>query len=410
MNSTEYEKYVRDHAVWFRGHNPEKLEAIFRAEQRLGITFPESLKWLLTQYGYWQATGVAGLPCIVGATLANRPKFPNNWLLLGQPDSRIGHKGTNERRPSNETVILVLSNQHRWDGKAVFHCDSRGEIIDRYSGFTEYTIAKQHYLEKHSAREHRSCLPSFHLSRGEPLVLEEKIFNEEEFQRRLLETVLHQEIHADVTEAVGNDSQPTDSVKANFAPLPGFATVPTTATELISAIIEDRRESLYQNQHLIPSGYQDSSSSPRQNLRVESSQIEGHLLIAEFGTELSCSTNIGAEKLRSLLLSELNHLGIAEGQVVSLIREATCSGERDWLVCWISDFQFAGMTIKLKSHPRKPHYRFVCASEAENIISQLPNPDKPEENKFQASRVSDDPGNFQVPIDCRSVTAESPGG
>jgi len=379
MNSTEYEKYVRDHAVWFRGHNPEKLEAVFRAEQRLGITFPESLKWLLTQYGYWRATGVAGLPCIVGTTLANRPKFPNNWLLLGQPDSRMGHKGTNERRPSTETVILVLSNQHRWDGKAVFHCDSRGEIIDRYSGFTDYTIARQRYLEKHSAREHQSCLPSFHLSRGEPLVLEENVFNEEEFQRRLLETVLHQEIHAGITETVGSTTQTTDSVKANSVLVP--ASVPTTTAELISAIIEDRRESLCQNQHLIPPGYQDSSSSPRQNLRVESSQIEGHLLIAEFGTELSCSPNIKAEKLRSLLLAELNHLGIAEGQVVSLIREATCLSERDWLVCWISDSQFAGMTIKLKSHPRKPYYRFVCAAETENIISQLPNPDKPEPKK-----------------------------
>ncbi len=376
MNSTEYEKYVRDHAVWFRGHNPEKLEAVFRAEQRLGITFPESLKWLLTQYGYWQATGVAGLPCIVGATLANRPEFPNNWLLLGQPDSRIGHQGTSERRPSNETVILVLSNQHRWDGKAVFHCDSRGEIIDRYPGFTEYTIARQRYLEKHSAREHRSCLPSFHLSRGEPLVLEENVFNGQEFQRRLLETVLHQEIHADIAEDIGSTKWVTNSVKENSVSVP--TAVPTTTTELISAIIEDRRESLYQNQHLIPSGYQDSSSSPRQNLRVESSQIEGHLLIAEFGTELSCSTNhsstqnMDAEKLRSLLLSDLKHLGIAEGQVVSLIREATCSSERDWLVCWISDSQFAGMTVKLKSHPRKPYYRFVSATEAENIISQLP--------------------------------------
>ncbi len=40
----------------------------------------------------------------------------------------------------------------------------------------------------------------------------------------------------------------------------------------------------------------------------------------------------------------------------------------------------------------------------------IPNPDKPEPNRYQASRVSYDLGNFQVPIGCRSVTAELPGG
>ncbi len=374
MNSADYEKYVREHAIWFRGHNPEKLEAIFRAEQRLGVTFPESLKWLLTQYGYWQASGVAGLPCIVGATLANRPEFPHHWLVLGQPDSRIGKNRTNERRSQKETVILVLSNQHRWDGKAVFHCDCRGEIIDRYPGFTEYTIARQRYLEKKSAKEHRSCLPSFHLSRGEPLVWEDGIFNTEEFQRRLLETVLHQEIHSDNPTNMGTAVR-TEIKSAPIRtsdPVAVRTTAPATTTELVSVIIENRREYLYQNQHLIPPGYQESSSSPRHHLQYKSTQMNGHLLIAEFHSATPYLSTPEAGNSDSLLLTELSHLGITEKQIVSLIRKADVSGEHDWLVCWISESQFSMIAHRIESHPRKPHYRFVSAADAENIISQLP--------------------------------------
>ncbi len=372
MNPAEYEKYVREHAIWFRGHNPEKLEAVDRAEQRLGVAFPESLRWLLTQYGYWRATGVAGLPCIVGATLANRPAFPDNWILLGQPNSCSGEADlmlsrSTDKHFTSEMVILVLSSRHRWDGKAVFRCKLNGEIIARYSGFTEYTIARQRFVEKHSSRDHQNCLPSFHHSRGEPLVMQEDIFNKEEFQRRLLETILHREIKT----RFANNNSDVAQLPCSIKPLTGSAASKRITAELIAGIIENRREYLYQNRQLIPLGYRDSSSSPRQNLKLEPTELKGHLLVAEFGASPTDSADHKSETLQSLLLARLREWGIEENQIVSLIREVDSSGERDWLICWISAVQFAEVKFKLKESEPRPRFRFIDAAQAESLVSHF---------------------------------------
>ncbi len=380
MDPAEYKKYVCEHAVWFRGHHLEKWETIAQAERRLGIVFPESMKWLLMQYGYWRATGVAGLPYVVGATLANRHHFPKNWIVLGQPDSHfdetsgkiaVNEPGARNRpRLQTETVILVLFNECRWDGKAVFHCDCHGEIINRYPGFTEYTIARQRHLAKTAVGEYHHCLPSFHVSRGEPLLGGDNFFNSEELQQRLLETVVYQNIQTDAPGKLEDTSKDAEW-RGRDSRSEMKKTSTATFAEHVAAIIEDRRSYLSQHKELIPRVFLSSSSSPRQSLHIESPQFEGHLLIAEVRDEVSHSREVGLQNGDYFLFSELDCLGIAREQIVSLIREVGAQNERDWLVCWVPDSRLSETIAQLRACSCFSNGCFVPASEAQNIVSRL---------------------------------------
>lgn len=425
MNPANYEQYLRSHSVWFRGHNPETSQAILQAENRLGVTFPKSLKWLLTQYGYWRATGVSGLPAIVGTTLANRNHFPDHWIILGQPGpsrshSTLDRNGSGDRRFQKESIILVLSQKHLWDGKAVFYCDSNGHIIRKYSGFTEYTAASHRSVAKHSAEEYRVCFPSFHLAHGEPLLWEEENFNLEELQRRILETILFYELCLKTKagsnfSAVGNTdglsekpiqiasacspviagnsqqsmtesqlpksdlSTDLDRVHDNcIASFHGNLTEKfrrsrhsKTGSGLIAELIERRRDYLLQHQQNIPTCYQDSSSSPRQNLQWDSSKAEGHLLIVEAFSESLESATSDKNNSRGLSPDHLKELGIAPEQIVSLICNIEESQSRDWLVCWLPDSQRDQICFRLKSYSGHLKYQVVSAAEPMTLVSEL---------------------------------------
>ena len=396
MNPVDYDQYLRSNSEWFRGYNPESPDAILQAEKRLGVTFPESLTWLLTQYGYWRATGVSALPHLVGTTLANRQQFPEHWLILGQPGVRLtvsDSSVSNRKRFQKETIILILSNQHRWDGKAVFHCDTHGEIIGQYRGFTEYTVANQHYFTKNSAAEYRNCLPMFHQLHAESLPWEEDSFNLEEFYRRLLETILFYDLYLKKNDKTTNALPSVISVEqTNFStPLPrryseGWKELPQEistsnlefgvqnqpkilesgfpistpisifsdkpSTDIVAEIIESRRDYLHQHQHRIPACYQDNSSSPRHHLRLLSENAKGHLLIVEATTERE-------------------EFGITREQIVSLIHSANPSQNQSWLVSWLADSQVAQVCDRLESAPEKPCYRIVSPAEPASLASEL---------------------------------------
>lgn len=63
---------VAENETWFRGVAPETAETIAGAEQQLGVRLPPPLKWLLTEYGYSTACGVANLSETIKTTLACR--------------------------------------------------------------------------------------------------------------------------------------------------------------------------------------------------------------------------------------------------------------------------------------------------------------------------------------------------
>jgi len=186
--------FVEREAVWFRGYNRETCHSLEQAEQTLQLALPASLKWLLTHYGYWRATGVGGLPFVVGTTRSFRPTFPRDWVILSRPTlKRIVPEadcGSTERG----VVVLIASDEHPADGRAVMVCDIRGRIWRRYSGFAPYVVALQQQLARAADPFYRDCLPSFHQQNSGLLDAGEEAFDLEEFRQRLLEAMLCQQL------------------------------------------------------------------------------------------------------------------------------------------------------------------------------------------------------------------------
>lgn len=83
-----YRDYVAANERWFRGRSPESPEKLRRGELALGVTIPEDLKWVLSTYGYWHATGVCSLEDTIEKTILARQhlKLPRNWIVLYDHD------------------------------------------------------------------------------------------------------------------------------------------------------------------------------------------------------------------------------------------------------------------------------------------------------------------------------------
>lgn len=100
MELLAFQSLVRANAEWFRGVNPESHPSLDRVESQLGCPLPDSLKWLLTEYGYSGACGISSLELAVTATLRCRITIPlrqpyvilNDWGDAGVVclDSRSG--------------------------------------------------------------------------------------------------------------------------------------------------------------------------------------------------------------------------------------------------------------------------------------------------------------------------------
>lgn len=83
-----YREYVSANERWFRGASPETLENLLHAETELGITLPDDLKWVLSTYGYWHATGVSSLKETIERTILARQhvQLPHEWVVLYDHD------------------------------------------------------------------------------------------------------------------------------------------------------------------------------------------------------------------------------------------------------------------------------------------------------------------------------------
>lgn len=84
MQSDEFAALVEANAAWFSGTNPESTESLALAESRLGVSLPETMKWLLRRYGYSLACGLDNLEDSVAATLMLRERvsLPHHVILL----------------------------------------------------------------------------------------------------------------------------------------------------------------------------------------------------------------------------------------------------------------------------------------------------------------------------------------
>ncbi|MEZ5948061.1 MAG: SMI1/KNR4 family protein [Planctomycetaceae bacterium] len=191
MTLKRFEEFVQHHAAWFRGFNPEPLRNLVRAEQHLGVTLPASLKWLLSHYGYWRATGVGGLPFVVATTLGCRPAFPASWVVLSRPAcaSFRGEPSRGSLPPASGYVVLITSAGKAADGKAVIVCDAEGTILRRYSGYSSYVMALQESLASCTDPNYQACQPAFHRNTSGVLCVSDDMFDLEEFRRRLVETI-----------------------------------------------------------------------------------------------------------------------------------------------------------------------------------------------------------------------------
>lgn len=122
---------VGENAAWFRGVAPETAETIADAEHRLGVRFPPSLKWLLTEHGYSPACGVANLGEAVAMTLACRRSIglsPRYMLLEDKGDAGV--------------VLLDTESEAGrvlWIGSHEIRRLAAGEKLDDVDEYAEFT-------------------------------------------------------------------------------------------------------------------------------------------------------------------------------------------------------------------------------------------------------------------------------
>lgn len=80
----EFRQFVKAHARWFRGRLPESDATLDAAEESLGVSLPQDIRWVLRDYGYWHATGISSLDEIVSNTQAAREHLglPCRFVVL----------------------------------------------------------------------------------------------------------------------------------------------------------------------------------------------------------------------------------------------------------------------------------------------------------------------------------------
>jgi hypothetical protein len=84
MKLTEFQSFVEENANWFRGVHPESPASLERAELQLGFPLPNSMKWLLTEWGYSGPCGIPSLVDAVNNTLRCRAaiQLPRHQMIL----------------------------------------------------------------------------------------------------------------------------------------------------------------------------------------------------------------------------------------------------------------------------------------------------------------------------------------
>jgi len=408
---SEFEQFISEQAEWFRGLNPESSAALAGAEQQLGLNFPVTLKWLLTQYGYWRATGVGGLPFIVGATQAYRPHFPDHWIVLARSAALPEHDAPCAVTAHQQMglTILIVSPDAPLDGRAVLQCSPRGDILRKFSGYSDYVRALQQHLEAIARSEYRVCLPSFHRGATSLLMVSPLSFDVAEFQLRVYETILASRLPTEpsvMTEPLLPETETeTESVLAGkfpqiYVPQKGIADSalpqPATAHSGRSAERSGCKGTLEPDQQPLSLRSQSAGSpgpwdefsetlltasetgpltaiprvSPamlgsnqswehvliemirdrRERLEQRSAELPQSCFIASSSPERGyCLPETLPEGQLLLtpveLLAELEEIGFPREQHVCLLQWQEQDGPQDWALSWVADSQLAAVNV-----------------------------------------------------------------
>lgn len=115
MNLKDFQKLVTKNADWFRGTRRESVSCLQTVEDQLGIELPASLKWLLSEFGYWRATGISSLTYCLYATLWKRPELPDSYVILAQPTAthfdHFNDRGSNNDAESKLGFIVLKTDE-----------------------------------------------------------------------------------------------------------------------------------------------------------------------------------------------------------------------------------------------------------------------------------------------------------
>jgi hypothetical protein len=84
MKLAEFHTFVAEHAEWFRGGPRETPASLADAEKEMAVDLPDSLKWLLSTWGYSESCGLPSLQDAVEATLRCRARIglPDRYVIL----------------------------------------------------------------------------------------------------------------------------------------------------------------------------------------------------------------------------------------------------------------------------------------------------------------------------------------
>lgn len=84
MDLPAFQSFVEKHSELFEGVHPESAKSLDTAESRLGFPLPETLRWLLHEWGYSGCCGIDTLEGAVEVTLECRDQIglPRRYFVL----------------------------------------------------------------------------------------------------------------------------------------------------------------------------------------------------------------------------------------------------------------------------------------------------------------------------------------
>lgn len=154
MTLSEFKASVAANAKWFEGVQPETSESLAAAEQQLGVALPASLMWLLSEWGYSAACGIASLGEAIATTLRCRQTLalPTHYIVL------------NDWGDAGVVLLDVASPEQSHEGQVIWtathNVDRLAEAreMDRdvtiYPGYAEWTLSRLEAAQEAQPEEH----------------------------------------------------------------------------------------------------------------------------------------------------------------------------------------------------------------------------------------------------------------
>jgi hypothetical protein len=151
MKLAEFRTFVAEHAQWFRGVVRETPASLADAEKRMAVDLPDSLKWLLSTWGYSESCGLPSLEDAVEATLRCRAKIglPNRYVIL------------EDRNDAGVVFLDVGASSDReacpihWVGSHNFPRLAENTPMDAdcdsFAGFTEWVASELRRVQEEEA-------------------------------------------------------------------------------------------------------------------------------------------------------------------------------------------------------------------------------------------------------------------